>query len=58
MTKEQLELLLEYIDAAIEYNKASKTEGADGYRCSASEELKLKESIKQQLIETTKWTQK
>ena len=58
MTKEQLELLLEYIDAAIEYSEASKTEGEDGYRCSASKERKLKDSIKQQLIGTTKWTQK
>jgi len=39
MSKEQLELLIEYIDLKIEYEFQSHEVGADGYRCSPSNNL-------------------
>jgi hypothetical protein len=52
MTAEQLELLLQYIDAVMEYQIASNTEGADGHTVSAVNERKKVELLKQMLKET------
>jgi hypothetical protein len=52
MTAEQLELLLQYIDAVMEYQIASNTEGADGHMVSAVNERKKVELLKQMLKET------
>lgn len=49
MTKEQLELLIEYIDAKIEYAIASNEEGSDGYKVTAHNERKVVENIKSKL---------
>ncbi len=52
MTAEQLELLLQYIDAVMEYQIASNIEGADGHTASAVNERKKAELLKQMLKET------